>query len=123
MAFDFKPGVGQYNSYKGQYTDVIGAVVAAPKGRSPISTSPRLTWSFHDFDYTILGHYVPAIVDLGDTHASVGSPLTTSRSTELLGRLADLFGTFPITTRLTCSWLTTSAVPRARNGMTGLESP
>jgi iron complex outermembrane receptor protein len=76
LAFDFNPGAGQYYSYKGQYTDVPGAVVAAPQGTIPdYNITTGVTWSFFNFDYTVLAHYLPGIVDLGDTHGSVGSPV------------------------------------------------
>jgi iron complex outermembrane receptor protein len=74
MSWDVKLGQGTpWLSYKGQYTD--SQAVAAPQGMIPdYNITAGLTWSFRHFDYTITGHYLPAVTDLGDLHPSVGAP-------------------------------------------------
>jgi hypothetical protein len=60
-------------NYKGQYTD--SQAVAAPQGLIPdYNVTAGFTWSIYNFDYTVLGHYLPSVTDLGDMHASVGAP-------------------------------------------------
>jgi iron complex outermembrane receptor protein len=59
-------------NYKGQYTDVN--VVSAAQGLIPdYNINTGFTWSFCNFDYTVIAHYIPSVTDLGDMHPSVGS--------------------------------------------------
>ncbi len=62
-------------AYNGEYTD--SQAVAAPQGMIPdYNFTVGLTYSFLNkhVDYTIIGHYLPSVTDLGDLHPSVGSP-------------------------------------------------
>jgi iron complex outermembrane receptor protein len=73
MSFDVALPGGSYHTYKGQYTD--SQVVPAAQGTIPdYNINTGLTWSFKNFDYTILAHYVPSVTDLGDAHPNVGAP-------------------------------------------------
>jgi len=71
--YDIKLAGGQWMSYKGQYTDA--QAVAAAQGLMPdYSITTGLTYSFFNFDYTIIAHYLPGVTDYGDLHPSVGAP-------------------------------------------------
>lgn len=74
FAYDIKlTQTAPWYSYKGQYTD--SQAVAAAQGLIPdYNLSAGFTWSFHNFDWTVQAHYLPGVVDLGDTHGSVGAP-------------------------------------------------
>jgi iron complex outermembrane receptor protein len=75
--FDYqvKLGAGQpWLNYKGEYTD--SQAVAAPQGMIPqYNLSVGFTYSLCNFDYTVIAHYLPSVIDLGDMHPSVGSPV------------------------------------------------
>ncbi len=74
LSYEIKlPGGSQYYNYKGQYTDT--QAVAAPQGLIPdYNISAGFTWSFKNLDYTVIAHYLPGVIDLGDTHPSVAAP-------------------------------------------------
>lgn len=74
FSYDIKlsPGTPWF-SYKGQYTD--SQAVAAAQGMIPdYNLTAGFTWSFHNFDWTVIAHYLPGVTDLGDTHPSIGAP-------------------------------------------------
>ena len=58
-----------YHHYKGQWTANFGT----SQGLIPdYRLNFGLTWDIHDFSYSILAHYIPAVVDLGFLHPQVG---------------------------------------------------
>jgi iron complex outermembrane receptor protein len=58
-----------YYHYEGQWTANFGT----SQGLIPdYRLNLGLTWDFQDFTYTILGHYIPAVEDLGFLHPQVG---------------------------------------------------
>jgi len=73
FSYQVKLGSGTpWLSYKGQYTD--SQAVAAPQGMIPdYNVTAGITWSIFNFDYTVIGHYIPGVTDLGDLHPSVGA--------------------------------------------------
>ena len=74
LSYEIKlPGGSEYLNYKGQYTDT--QAVAAPQGMIPnYNITAGFTWSYRDLDYTVVAHYQPGVIDLGDLHPSVGAP-------------------------------------------------
>ena len=80
FTYDVKTPGGSWYDYKGQYTD--SQAVAAAQGMIPdYNITAGFTWSLHNFDWTVIAHYLPGVTDLGDTHPSVGAPLNDFTST------------------------------------------
>jgi iron complex outermembrane receptor protein len=75
--FDYQVKLGAgtpWFNYKGEYTDL--QVVGAAQGMIPdYNVTVGLTYSLCNFDYTIIAHYLPGVIDLGTMHPSVGSPI------------------------------------------------
>jgi hypothetical protein len=69
----FGPGTPFYQ-YAGLYTD--GQVVPGANGTLPgFSITTGFTWSIQNFDYTVVGHYIPGVIDPGDHHPAAGQPV------------------------------------------------
>ena len=75
LYYDFRTDTqSQWVSFGGQYTDNASLSISQAQGALPnYKINTGVTWSFHDFDYTVIGHYTPAINDLGDTMPLVGN--------------------------------------------------
>ncbi len=69
--FEEKAGSGQkYYHYEGQWTANFGTA----QGLIPdYRLNLGLTWEFCDFTYSILGHYIPGVEDLGFNHPQVAA--------------------------------------------------
>ena len=66
--------------------------MAAAQGLIPdYNLSAGFTWSFHNFDWTVQAHYLPGVVDLGDTHGSVGAPLNDFTSAGTVWTVPDYY--------------------------------
>jgi iron complex outermembrane receptor protein len=70
LNFEEQAAPGQpYYHYEGQWTANFGTA----QGLIPdYRLNAGLTWEFHDFVYTILGHYIPGVEDLGFLHPAAG---------------------------------------------------
>jgi iron complex outermembrane recepter protein len=68
----------QWVDFGGQYTDNASLSISQAQGALPnYKVNTGVTWSFHNFDYTVIGHYTPAINDLGDTMPLVGNAVNS----------------------------------------------
>lgn len=91
LSWDIRLGRGTpWLSYNGQYTDA--QAVAAAQGMIPdYNISTGFTWSFHNFEYTVLAHYLPSAIDLGDLHKSVGAPYNDFTSNGQAWKISDYY--------------------------------
>jgi iron complex outermembrane recepter protein len=91
MAWEVQLGPGTpYFDYNGQYTD--SQAVAAAQGMIPeFNITTGFTWSMGNFDWTVIAHYLPGVVDMGDLHPSVGAPSNDFTANGAAWRIPDYY--------------------------------
>lgn len=77
VLFNYKysdPLIGGPFQYAGQFTD--NGPAGGAQGTLPdFSITTGLSWDYRNFTYTVNARYIPSVEDLGDMHASAGSPI------------------------------------------------
>jgi iron complex outermembrane receptor protein len=69
------PVAGGPYHYEGEFTDNSSGVPGANGTLPDFVIIPGVSWEFKDFTYTVNAKYIPEVTDLGDMHASLGSPI------------------------------------------------